>query len=157
MTVRRRMPDKMQMFCEYVAMGKSLIEAYRLSGYGTGDAKPASERRYATRLRARPDIDRRIKELQAAALRVTRESMTAEVNAAMLVAAENHTAKATMLTLKARLHGLVTENVSVSNATNYPLDKLLADCIAAGIPEAVARRKLGMVSEPTAEVIPLKR
>jgi len=149
-----------ELLAQAVACGKTLEQAYVAAGFGKGEQQPKSIRRYAHRVRHRPEVDQRIQEIQADALRVNRDSLTAEVNAALIAAADNHTAKATMLTLKGRLHGLLVDNVSVNDATRYPLEKLLSDLIAAGLPEEVARRKLGYFggsTTETAKVIQLKR
>lgn len=51
---------RMETFALHVSEGKPLIKAFKSAGYSNG-----SGRQYATRLRQRPEVDARVKELQA--------------------------------------------------------------------------------------------
>ena len=62
-------------------------------------------------------------------------------------------AVASLMTAKGKANALLVQEYVVSEKT-IALDKLLADCIAIGIPEAAARRKLGYPAQPV-NVIPL--
>lgn len=134
-------------FAQLVASGKVMVEAYR-EVYGVSETeKPYNTRRRVHRLRWRPDVDLRIQAIQKASLEVSRDSLTAEVNKAIADAADNHTAKATMLTLKGRLHGLLTDTVNVREMS-APLAQLVDRLTNAGMDRRIAMRLLGVVDMP---------
>jgi hypothetical protein len=88
--------------------------------------------------------------------KITKEVMAGRLIKAIELATANRqmSAVAQMESTLAKLHGLLIQELVVSEK-NIPLDKLLADLIAAGLPEAIARRKLGMPLPMPVNVVPL--
>ena len=156
-----------ELFCQGLAKGLTQAQAYTEAGFRPDSAN-------CSRLANRPHVVARVLELKAelaaqepeqpevaaeAALsavetgKITKEVMAGRlIKAIALATAKGQmSAVAQMESTLAKLYGLLLQEISIAEKS-YPLDKLLADLIACGLPEAIARRKLGF---PAVNVIPL--
>jgi phage terminase small subunit len=162
----QRLTEKQELFAQGLSRGLTQAAAYREAGFKPDDAN-------STRLAHRPHIVQRVLELKAelaaqepepsevedpglvavAAGKVTRETYTAQLDEQIrqATAKGQFSAVAALMVAKGKANALLVQELVVSEK-NIPLDKLLADLVAAGLPEAIARRKLGF---PVVNVIPL--
>jgi len=158
-----------ELFCQGLAKGLTQAQAYTEAGFRPDSAN-------CSRLANRPHVVARVLELKAelaaqepepsevedpglaevSAGKITKEVMAERVIKAIALATAKGqmSAVAQMESTLAKLHGLLIQELVVSEK-NIPLDKLLADLIAAGLPEAIARRKLGMPFPVAGNVVPL--
>jgi hypothetical protein len=127
-----------ELFAQEIAKGSTATKAYETAGY-------ARSNKNAARLKAKDEIRARVYELQGMAARsavITIESVCAELDQAIQVAMKGNQAAAMVSAaqLKAKLAGLLTDRVEISEADPFASGETPEECATIWLRSIAAKK-----------------